>query len=370
MTTKFLIIMLLVMTMLPTEAVQGSVRITADSWLRNRFVKTDGDSVTYNADLNGLYVWSFGMWNQGGGPIVKPSFSILTRYASTRFTYVSPNTARITNDGGRTRLLWTGFSNIQPETWDASVYIETNIAVNFTAGFDSARIVSPLEITTPTATQTTTVIVTPHRVFDRLIVEVDADDTGLTRATYLSSSPIVSPADRNAGYYFENGRTYAYWELPTHRPTKISVQFAVQNRNYPNVVFFKPRVQVGAEQARWGSLSSGSSVKMTNPIIGELTYSASGSYDWDYGTRQRNEIVYEHWLAFLRTVLVYVGKTNQTQVTNLIQGNTTTSAVSIIDTRNVVMLIGTSLASVILIALLIRRKRPVEDKTRVYLLEI
>jgi hypothetical protein len=280
------------------DAAQSSVQ--ADLW-RERFIRTDSDSINFDASLAGAYRWSLGMDSvEATFPIISaPQISITTQYNQSRFYFdPAPSVASCAGEPELCKYNWT-FSDIASGGYGADTYIESDLPVTFSPGFDSERTVSPLLLFSDQVNQTVTVHVTPREEYQRIQVAIYADTTDLTNGTLVTGSATLTP-EPAGGCDFEAGvgyDAYVSWNCPNVQVATtytFTAEFQINNNAYPTIVENKPRVVVRGQRILddRSDILQGSSLTVTDDVLGDVTYSANGNYSWNYFARDRWVVIY------------------------------------------------------------------------------
>ncbi|MFQ5878963.1 MAG: hypothetical protein ACE5IZ_02155 [Dehalococcoidia bacterium] len=148
--------------------------------------------------------------------------------------------------------------------------------VTFTPGFDASRSVDVTQFSGPD-TQTLTITVTPRQVMERLGINVAAPENDLVNAVITSPTSGDDIDLSPDGHFLRINPT----GLPLNTPWTITVTIQVTPK-VPNVEFVPTVVVSTWDEPLASGTTTGSSVSHTVDGMGTWTWSAQGSYEWQW----------------------------------------------------------------------------------------
>jgi len=256
---------------------------------------TLGDSIPAYASVHGVHDWSMWIYNDQSSSafIVDPHITVTSPVESSRWQWLegSQGPPSISTSGPNTIYDWT-FSSVAPGS-DCWAEMGGYPPYTYSPMFDSNRTVSPSVISSATTVQTLTVRVIPRFAFDWVWVRVGLMWPDVVTPSFISAIP----AFNSTGSW--DGSPWGRWQFKSY-PDKeyvVSCMIQVTNNAYPETVYYEPRVSVGCWEYddRSSSLvgsSTGSSIAAQDSILGSISYSASGSYQWNYEAQEGRYIDY------------------------------------------------------------------------------
>ena len=168
--------------------------------------------------------------------------------------------------------------------------------VTWTPGFDASRSADKTEFTAPD-TQTLTITVTPRQVLEGFGIGVDAEENELV-------NPVITSPTTNATQGIElspDGHWLRMW--PTGLSVNTTSTYYVTIEVTPKVpeVEYMPGVEISWGETLDSGTTSGSSINHTagDPAdnVGTWTWTATGSYEWNWTEDVRREITFEEYLG-------------------------------------------------------------------------
>jgi hypothetical protein len=201
------------------------------------------------------------------------------------------------------RYEWAFLSSI-PDAKQAAVWIhQTNFPIEFQPQFACQRIWNPL-ITSESVTQTLTIEFTPS-IAGGVHVHAKAESTPVASVTIVQESNSSSPSLREFWLESENGRDVsANWggDCEIGKYT-FSIDITVVNELFPEPILYKPSVGIGLGYGPPESPVTSDHVTVWDDIDGDdedessITYSGSGSYDWQVIIREEYGVELQSYSA-------------------------------------------------------------------------
>lgn len=179
----------------------------------------------------------------------------------------------------------------------AAVWIHTNFSAPFDPGFSCQRIWNPW-ITSRSVNQTITIEFTPSTIeFINVHITVGAESTEEASVTIVPESNSSSPSLIHERFWLENG-DWANWAgNPELGITYMfSVNLTVVNECFPEPVFYKPSVGIGANFDYSESFPPTSTVTIEDDIDGNgveessVTYNGTGDFVWQEVILSENSV--------------------------------------------------------------------------------
>jgi len=358
-----LLVSLLVFGANAPATVSAQPSVEAQDITENRHQHLFGDSVSANEVLTGNYAWDLYLYNAGSVPITKPRTSLLTSYSISLFDADPMPT--VTRIGEFYNFTWN-FEDVAPEKDGARAYLSSGFPVNFTTPCNSERITLPLRIKGQRELQEVTVVVSPQRSILRMVVTIGWGDETQTRSSLFSYSPAKDAVELD---YFQIGSSSISWGVSNPSgPHNFSAVLSVINLGYPGEAVHKPRVTVYCSGLPKTTIaSSGKTLQIRDPLLGQITYSAQGTYIWSYTMRVRYYVEYPEQEAFLHVENVSLA-TTATEPLIVTGANTTIAENQLVSGfyETTIVVIGSIILGVAALVVISRRKRVPEDRTRVY----
>lgn len=195
--------------------------------------------------LTGTRNWQFFPGNQSGSAVSNLSVSVNSGLDPTKFYWAGPvSSFPVTRS---TPTLAAG------QSWDADGVITSTVPVNFTAGYDSTRTVSPPAIKVGGDKQTVTITVTPQdagysTTFGQFIIFVRSDLAGVTLVPGSDTLPGNLDQGEQASTMTGTGALIA-WQLSGDRPRVGKTYTFSAQLDVPNTFGGPVRLQPAGEPA-------------------------------------------------------------------------------------------------------------------------
>jgi len=254
------------------------------------------DSVP-NVLLNGSLKHSFYIRPQGVD-VADARIEMVTPYTRENLTSIDPTPSTEGPVDDSYRYEWA-FGSI-PDTEQAAVWIHrTNFPVKFQPKFACRRIWNPW-ITSHSVTQTLTIEFTPS-IAGGVHIHPRVESTPEASVTIVQGTDSIDPLLINQKYWLEseNGRVVAAnWAGDCEvKLYTISVDITVENKLFPEPIFYKPSVGIGFGYDPQDLLPvTSNQVTVDDDIDGDgtpessITYSGTGSYKWQAIIRPENGV--------------------------------------------------------------------------------
>jgi hypothetical protein len=275
----------------------------------------------FNSPVNGSYHWWLAV-NNGENQAVGPSsIQIITPFSSAACWW-GPEPNSTGPAGNNYQYLWS-LGVVQPNA-GTGVGFGCSTSAIFEPGFDAYRKVTPRIINSQLANETVTIRVIPRTSLFALRVSVDITNDEFALLVPKSAIPIIS--------YVGPDWRYAEWDV--ENPSKdSSYQFnltlQVTNPLYPAMVFYEPTIGVAAVKEPDNQISySGTSVMVTDSMIGSITYSTSGDHNWNYIEESRYQVTFQSNLG-TPTVSVLISNPQAMSVVSRLVNVTATASASV-----------------------------------------
>lgn len=385
MKSRLLLLLILSFAILTSdlEAVGAQGDVRARVGMNRTYVVLDADSVPYDASLNGFDEWRLRLDNRldPSAPIRNPQLTAITPYELN--LKPAADSWRSHAQGEANVYSWQ-LSDVPPAGSGATISLNNGPPTIFTPGYTSTIHVAPSTFASTTRTQIVVITVEPHRKFEWLSVDVGYYNTKATSALFKAASPTPTASQLQNGYEFEGESNHVHWGTPdVNLPTLEFTATFVMTSWISSIdsALHKPEVSIFASESstKRGS-GTGNSLNITNAMgLGSVAYSWTGAHDWTYWESIRDVVVYQEWVARLYQQNITTSTTPpgppffqgppieaQTYAVNSALNDTQNEILSINNSSLKVILGGVVVVIGIAVLILKRRKRGLEDKTKVY----
>lgn len=244
-----------------------------------------------NSPVNGTYYWWLAIHNGENQAVGPASIQLTTPYASDACSWsAEPNSTEPAGDNYKySWSLGEPLGVAQPNR-DTGVYFGCPTSATFEPAFDAYRKVTPRMINSQFTNETVTIGVTPRTSLSGLSVWVNVGSDEF--ALLVPKSPIpLNPS------HMHPDQRYVEWFLDN--PSKDSsyqfnVTLQVTNPRYPAMVFYEPTIGVAAVKQPDEQINySGTSVTISDNMLGSITYSTSGNHNWIYNEENRYQVTFQ-----------------------------------------------------------------------------
>ena len=264
----------------PVVSLPESLRVRVDNRLRYEIEEDDFTNTGVVAEQ----AWSLSLQNQGMQKLDAPAIEITSRLRADAFPYRKPDESRSLD--GVFIHRWK-LSEIPPGG-EQSLWLSTTFTKKLELGFDSQRrIVSKFE--GKSLECMIYVKVTPREHFRAIQVSVTAAETAHVKSVEIDakqcspkSSWFTQPI--NVGWYISEPTRDMQYTFSTR------IQ-GVLNVNSSKLVY-KPQIAVSAFRRESEGTFSGSYDTVSDETLGNVTFSAKGTYNWFHTWRERHDLTH------------------------------------------------------------------------------
>jgi len=233
------------------------------------YYDVSGDSFA-NSQVMGGTNWGSSLNRKEGGGI--PVCDVRLRlYSTVKLDRMDPNP----DTTGPPVYDWS-FGDV-PDDSGVQVGVGPGPSVSFTPGFDASRSADKTRFTA-TENQTLTITATPRTQMNTLHIDV-----AICQAEYATATIIYPTRNESRGIWVSDNREKLNIGIP-NPILGANYTFTVITEVTPNApeVEFMPKVGVGWMESNASGTANGSSVSHSMPGLGVWTWSAAGTYDWQW----------------------------------------------------------------------------------------
>jgi len=250
----------------------------------NRFrYETEDDDFT-NSGVIAEQAWSLSLQNQGTQRLDAPIIEITSRLGTDAFPYRKPDESRSLN--GVFKHIWK--LNDVPPGSEQSLWLSSTLSKKLELGFDSERrIVSTFE--GKSIDCMIYVKVTPRERIRALEASVTAVETTHVRsvevdAKQCSPKPSWFTQTTNVGWYVSEPSTNSQYVFTTRIQGVLSAN--------SSKLVYKPQIVVSTFSRESEGTFTGSSDTISDETLGNVTFSAKGTYNWFHTWRERRDLTH------------------------------------------------------------------------------
>jgi GH35 family endo-1,4-beta-xylanase len=278
--TLLLASLIVMLNVTPALSLPESLRVRVDNRLR---YETEEDDFT-NISVTAGQVWSLSLQNQGTQKLDAPVIEIISRLGADAFPYRKPDESGSID--GVFKHRWN-LNEIPPGS-EQSLWLSTTFTRKLDFGFDSQRrIVSTFE--GKSLDCTIYVKVTPRERFRALQVSVAAAENAHVKSVEVdlkqcSPKPSWFTQAADFGWYVTEPSANSLYTFSTRIQGVLNVN--------SSKVIYKPQVTISAFSRQSEGTSSGSTDTVSDDTLGNVTFSAKGTYNWFATWRERRDLTH------------------------------------------------------------------------------